>query len=726
MTRFTIAGILLLLFFSGLYAQGGSYQQQVEQLQQQIEKSTTAGDIAAEAAAHNKLALLYWGNGNTTEAIASFKVSLAINEKLANQNALRTINSHLGNLYNDEGDHATAFIYYKKALELNQKANKTSEIVSLNLNIANSLQELKKYTESDTYADKARAKALEMNDLRLAAESFEILAANAEKTGNTARHKEYLDQYNMLAKKIQKEEMASLAQKTETYQKEVARKQVELANTLDTLGEVLEQNKEMLLKNELLLKESELRELALKEQEARAKAAQKEKALFGVIAVIIVITLLTIVLLVSRQMRQKKKANQLLTDTNRKIEQQKLEIEKQRDDATTQRKKLTDSIHYAQRIQKAVIPPLESLKESFENFFVFYRPRDIVSGDFYWFSRKDHMLVIAAADCTGHGVPGAFMSMLGVAFLNEIVNKIAINPHINPLSSDLILNELRDKIIESLHQTGNPDEPKDGMDIALCIFDFENRKLQYSGANNPLVIIRNGEILKHKADKMPISYHQKRDEPFTKTVIDLKDEDQVYLFSDGFIDQFGGPKGLKFMARKFENLLLEMHEKPFEKKNEILGQTIDEWKGDHAQLDDMLVIGLEFKAVSKAKVQRKQFVDRTILVAEDTDVNYFLLREVLKTTDAKVIRVKDGVEAVEFIKSNEVSLILMDINMPNMNGYEATKLIKSYRKDIPIIVQTAMNIGDEHEVALAAGADDFISKPIDLKEFLKKIEQFLQ
>jgi CheY-like chemotaxis protein/serine phosphatase RsbU (regulator of sigma subunit) len=427
-----------------------------------------------------------------------------------------------------------------------------------------------------------------------------------------------------------------------------------------------------------------------------------------------------ILLLIYYQFRRNKNANSVLKEQN-------LEIERQRDLANEQKQKITDSIQYSQRIQNAILPPKRLLDELLDDHFVLFIPRDIVSGDFYWVAQKDDILILVAADCTGHGVPGALMSMLGVAFLNEIVNKISINRHISSLQSDEILNELRRNIIGSLHQTGETDEPKDGMDISLCIIDFETKKLQYSGAYNPLYLIRNGEMIQYNGDRMPLSYHRNKDIPFTRHDIDLMTHDILYIFSDGYIDQFGGEKGFKFLSNNFRELLLRIHQKSMTEQNIILLDAFKKWKGNRGQLDDILVIGFKFSGKKKIKSANElyQWENKQILIAEDTDGNYFLMEEALRHTKVKIIRVKTGTEAVEFCKNNIVDLILMDINMPEMNGYEATTAIKSYRKEIPVIVQTALSISDGKEKSIASGADDYIAKPIDLKTFLIKLKHYL-
>jgi CheY-like chemotaxis protein len=226
---------------------------------------------------------------------------------------------------------------------------------------------------------------------------------------------------------------------------------------------------------------------------------------------------------------------------------------------------------------------------------------------------------------------------------------------------------------------------------------------------------------------MPVSYHQKRNIAFTKHELELKEDDRIYLYSDGYLDQFGGEQGLKFLAGKFRDLLLNIHTQPMADQSKILEKTLAHWKAERPQLDDILVIGLKFttKIAAQKPISQINWQSKTILIAEDTDVNYFLLVEVLKHIKAKVFRVKDGQEALDFVKNNDVDLILMDINMPRMNGYDATRSIKSLRNNIPIIVQTAMHFENENEEAFKHGADDYIAKPIDLKTFISKIEKFL-
>jgi len=278
----------------------------------------------------------------------------------------------------------------------------------------------------------------------------------------------------------------------------------------------------------------------------------------------------------------KDKVNRELED---KVQERTFEIQAQKEQIEKQNKEIKYSFDYAKKIQNTVLPGNEVFETLFGEHFIFFKPRDIVSGDFYWISQNGHKIVLTAADCTGHGVPGSLMSMLGITMLHEIVNEKSIG------HTEEILNQLRMSIARTLKQEGKIGEQKDGIDMALVIYDTRTRKLEFSGANNPIYIIRNGEMLEYKGNNMPVAYYEKMSD-FTRFTIDMKQGDRVYMFTDGFPDQFGGPQGKKFKYRPFKDLLLEVHERPMEEQHKILSLIFDEWKGDLSQIDDVLVIGL--------------------------------------------------------------------------------------------------------------------------------------
>ena len=282
-----------------------------------------------------------------------------------------------------------------------------------------------------------------------------------------------------------------------------------------------------------------------------------------------------------------------ISEKNEELHQQKEEILAQRNEIGVQKDKLevihkdlTESIEYARFIQYNMFPDLEVLNNTFSDHLLLFYPRDRVSGDFYWWSKVDDQIIVAVADCTGHGVPGALMSMLGISFLREIVLKEQI---VNPSE---VLNHLRDEVINALNQRMSPGEQKDGLDIALVNINLKTHELQFSGARNPLMMVRNQELLEFKADKAPISVYPKMIQ-FTTQNIELQSGDQLYLFTDGYPDQFGGKNGAKFKRNRFKKLVIKMAENPMKDQFMILEENFQSWKGNQEQIDDITILGLK-------------------------------------------------------------------------------------------------------------------------------------
>ena len=299
-----------------------------------------------------------------------------------------------------------------------------------------------------------------------------------------------------------------------------------------------------------------------------------------------------IVWLYARRLRkQKEYLEEVVRQRTQEIEQQKHEIETQRDQLAQKNleiekinKDLTDSIEYAKRIQTAILPLDTTIRKHLEEYFILFKPRDIVSGDFYWFTYKDGKIFIAAVDCTGHGVPGAFMSMIGA----EILTTIVLNENI--YQADKILDKLNKYIRNALKQ--DTSDNQDGMDMALCVIDKEKKILEFAGAKNPLFYIHNNELTKIRGSRQAIGGYQFGE--FVSHTIQYQTPTWFYIFSDGYADQFGGPdENEKFMVRRFKNLLLEIHQLPMEEQKRILDENIEKWKGNVKQTDDILVIGFK-------------------------------------------------------------------------------------------------------------------------------------
>jgi serine phosphatase RsbU (regulator of sigma subunit) len=385
------------------------------------------------------------------------------------------------------------------------------------------------------------------------------------------------------------------------------------AREQDSITQVQQQQEILYLEQE-----QELDRLELEKQKDARKALTLISILGILITIIIAISLVTSRkknLLLGRQKDEIQGKNKDLEQKNEEIMSQRDEIEAQRDMLSEQKeeiehsnKEILKSLEYARKIQSSTLPDLESLNSVISDHFLFFRPRDIVSGDFYWIATVENSTVLTVADCTGHGVPGAFMSVLGMSLLKEIVQKEYIT---HPA---VILRKLRKEIISALGQKGVSGEQRDGMDLSLITIYHDTGKLEYAGAYNPLYLVRskkqpkpgaegitvigpeekdNGYILYEvQADKMPISYFVRMDK-FISHVITLIKGDNIYLFSDGYPDQFGGPRGKKFKYKPFKQLLLRNAHLPMEKQYQILNKTFDEWKGIEPQVDDICVIGLK-------------------------------------------------------------------------------------------------------------------------------------
>lgn len=277
---------------------------------------------------------------------------------------------------------------------------------------------------------------------------------------------------------------------------------------------------------------------------------------------------------------------QKVVERTAEVVKQKEEIELQNDKISELYTEVTDSIKYAKRLQEAILPPDDFVQEVLPNSFVLYKPKDIVSGDFYWIEQKNGKTYMAAVDCTGHGVPGAFMSIVGFNALNNALSRVD--------SPAEILDELNKEVSNTLHRDiGN--ETRDGMDIAVCCIDFNKKELQYAGAFNPLYIVRNNQVEQIKADKYAIgSFFDSKDKKYTNHNVAIQEGDAFYIFSDGYADQFGGPKGKKFMYKRFRDLLLEVNILPISNQKDTLDKKVEDWKGKLEQVDDILVLGISF------------------------------------------------------------------------------------------------------------------------------------
>lgn len=333
--------------------------------------------------------------------------------------------------------------------------------------------------------------------------------------------------------------------------------------------------------------ETEKKDLQIKNQSLEIDVKQKENdaknkilllGTFGLLGVLI------FAFIAYKNFIKTKKANIIINNQKQQVELQKEEISNQKILVEEKQKEIIDSINYAQKIQSAILTGEEVWKKISNEYFIIFQPKDIVSGDFYWaFNTMNNRSVIVLADCTGHGVPGGFMSMLGNSLLNEIVVE---NKMFKP---DQILNKLRQKIISSLGQKGSADR-RDGMDMAVCTWNKLDNSLEFSGANNRLWIIRNGSLTEYSGDKMPVGNFEGNATPFNCQTVQLEKNDLIVMSTDGFSDQFGGDGGKKFMSKNLKNLLLNNSDLPLEAQKRELANAFNSWKGNQEQVDDISLI----------------------------------------------------------------------------------------------------------------------------------------
>jgi serine phosphatase RsbU (regulator of sigma subunit) len=345
-------------------------------------------------------------------------------------------------------------------------------------------------------------------------------------------------------------------------------------------------------------------EVAKKQAEVNVLEKNKVIQLIVIISLgLILLLAVGLIMLYYNSLKRSRKFTAALDERRILLEQQGTELKEQNDKiiraneelkqlyeiTNSQKDEIISSILYAKSIQSALLPQEAYITELLNENFILYKPKEIVSGDFYWIKQVNHFIILAAADCTGHGVPAAFMSMLGISLLNEIVQRREIT------QANQVLNELRIQIKHSLRQTGKKEESRDGIDIAICVIDSKKNIMQYSGAHNSLLFISNNngdpELKEFKADPMPVGVNFSSDKSFSNHEIQLNTGDIFYIFSDGFTDQNGGTHNHKFTSEKFKELLFGIHDQPMYEQKEILEQTLKDWMGEQPQRDDILIIG---------------------------------------------------------------------------------------------------------------------------------------
>ncbi len=553
----------------------------------------------------NQIAEVYWNRNHFETSAKYYTKSLELNRKLGNENGMAGINSNLGMIYSDLGNYEKSVEHLKEAVAVRRSNKNTAagreNLFNSLLNLASSLKQLGRYDEAIAFLEEALGYAQEINNLEKISVFYLQLAEVHESAGHEAESKAYMEKYMTFYREMKDEQvfksrmgMENERLRAERIALEKRLKELELEEKTVELEEKTEEVKKYHSKADSLantLSKAQLATQVLEEQAEKERLeSSRNKIMFG--------SILSIVLLISAILfyafYQKKKANKVLENKNKEILRQQGEIIRQRDELDESNKELDrrnhqimESINYAKLIQTAMLQPETTLDEHVPDSFILFKPRNVVSGDFYWYTHKEDKLIIAAIDCTGHGVPGAFMSMIGANILNQIVlNENKTEPHI-------ILEELHRGVNVALNQkhTGNDD----GMDASLFVIDKKKKLINFAGAKNPLIIITDGDIEEIEGDDFSIGgFSRSKNEQFTKKEIPVNGDVYVYSFSDGYADQFGGEKNRKFMQGRMTRLLHEIHQKDMTEQKSILEETIENWKSESKakQTDDILVIGM--------------------------------------------------------------------------------------------------------------------------------------
>jgi serine phosphatase RsbU (regulator of sigma subunit) len=547
----------------------------------------------------NDAALIYWENFQYQKAVNLYEKSAALNATLGNLSGLSMLQNNLGMIYSDLSDYTKSLDYFQKTLEHRRKTNEKLGMISALVNCSVVLNNLKRYDESIKYLEEATALAKEINDVEQIRMCYGLLSETYEKNGNSEKSIYYFNFYRSLNDLISNEKVAEAQRSTEeaqlkNLQLEVAKrdKELELYRKQQEVEQEHEKNS-ALYKNlsktevvvELLKKETELKKLEAARQEEKFKQERmiKNIAIGGIAFFVLLLGF------VIKSFFQKKKDNKLLGEQNTAIrEQQSLILEKNDalnvayTDIAVKNTQITDSINYASRIQSSMLNKHEGLQKYIPQSFIFFQPKQVVSGDFYWYAEIDKKIIVAAVDCTGHGVPGAFMSLIGSNLMNSIVEQQRVT------SPAEILKRLHSGVNKALNQTLT--DNKDGMDAAICTIDKEKKSLLFSGAHNPLVLINNGEMNFFKGSRQSVGGKEEQ-KSFDEIEIPFQAGARFYLYSDGYEDQFGGKDDRKFTSKKFKELLFEIHTKPMDEQGELIKKTINAWKEGYKQIDDILVMG---------------------------------------------------------------------------------------------------------------------------------------
>lgn len=589
--------MMLLNNLGNAYKASGLFDLAIASYQEGLALNKKVGSESQEALLYANLAMVYDDQNLYAEALRYSKMAYGILKRIQNIRSLSSVVNNLTLYSRHMNDYKATENYLAEMKVLADELKEVDYYAMYYQSKANFYNETGRFKEALTAADAAIRLGDSLMDPQISGTSYLIKASvlyslknfqqsllyfdkgiNIVKDNEDKSHlmKAYVGKSDVLSQLGDYKAALQLYQRSSSMQDSL--KLVDYTTKIATLNAL----------NELDKKEREL-QLSIKGRES-VEAKNKQQAFFLMAAIVITVLVIILLAISVRGYQAKKKDNVILNAQkqeilikNETLRMQTMEIQRQMITIEEKQKEILDSIHYAKRIQHALLSNKEIIRRHFADLFILFKPKDIVSGDFYWAAEKDSRLYFAVCDSTGHGVPGAFMSLLNINFLNEAVNEK------NIVAPNDVLNHVREKLIASVSQDG----AKDGMDTILIAYDQNKGELSYAAANNKPLLLSEEGLEEFPADKMPVGLGEKQ-EPFTLRTINVNPGQILYLYSDGYADQFGGPKGKKFKYKALNQFLQAHGHLSMEEQQEVLDQCFESWRGGLEQVDDVLLVGLKF------------------------------------------------------------------------------------------------------------------------------------
>ncbi len=553
---------------------------------------------AGLAKCYTSMGVIYWYQGMYNQAQDYFYKNIRLSNELGDEEGMAASYGNLAIIFDELGRLDSSLHYYKKALAVYLKDNNLPQLASCYDNMSLIFLQKQDFKSALDFHSKGYEIRKNIADTMGIMASMENLGTIYIKQNNPDKAIEVSNQVLGIARRFQAKEDVKYAlfNLRDAYEmkgdiKSAYQIQKQLIGLKDSIRNIENMNHiaelEARFKNKE--QEAELGEIKLQQKlkEQENEISNRKKNSLIIILVISGVSFLLVSTLIFKRFKDKQKVAEELEKKNTAIQSQKLIIDKAYAELAEFNKNITDSIRYAKRIQQAIFPTKDKMERCLPDSFVFFQPKDIVSGDFYWVENIGYDVYFALVDCTGHGVPGAFMSIVGVNLLNQALFESKLT------SPAKILNQINIGLEATVKQTEEESVIRDGMEITLCKWNRKSNEFVFAGANHIMYQVRNGEIITHKGDKHPIgASYTDLHRDFTNVNISIQKGDVFFLTSDGYPDQFGGPKGKKFKFKQLEEKFVQIHTLPLQEQREQLSKTFNDWKGSYEQLDDVLVMGV--------------------------------------------------------------------------------------------------------------------------------------